>query len=254
MPELDPTQQAFDKLRQDVLPLIRRPGVDAARKSVRRRHSRNTAAGIFAVLAVTVASLVLPPQLLGLRPATEVSPSPTLPVTPIPSPVTPIPSSDDPVTPTQSGIPSSMPVGQSCIGDPIGVGWRTVGQDTDMRYAEHGTGSTDRPICPGVRLKIIWASYTLDERMNARLFRSGFVYIDRDHPRQIVHAQLPRGCNTWYVTRSDVRVPEFIDARWRRVNGAGGPFWDARYEIESIAYSSQTWSCLTPTPVPTATR
>lgn len=209
------------------------PGSETARQTVRRRRDRSALAAIIVLVCAAVTALLVPYLSFRDEPITKITPSPSAPASPEPS--------AGPAA--QPGAPSGNPTA-SCVSDPVGVTTQLPsGTSVPVRWMEARTGNTSRPLCPGVRLKLNWASYTVDSQMNATLYRSGSVSLDGKQGTAVINVQTPSGCHLWYVTGSDIPIPGYIDAAWRQMSGRAGPFWDEKHQQRGVIEEQQVWQC-----------
>jgi RNA polymerase sigma-70 factor (ECF subfamily) len=213
------------------------PGSDTARQTVRRRRDRNALATIIALVCAAVTALLVPYISFRDEPITKITPSPSV-------SASLEPSTGPEVQLVQPGaVPSSSPAA-SCVSDPVGLTTQLPsGTSVAVKWMEARTGSTTRPLCPGVRLKLNWASYTVDSQMNATLYRSGSVYLDGKQGSAVINVIAPPGCHLWYVTGSDIPIPGYIDAAWRQMSGRAGPFWDEKHQQRGVIAERQVWQC-----------
>src|SRR5688500_8484866 len=76
MNDRDELTAAFDALRAEVMPTVRRPGVGAARQTVRARRTRRRPGGVAGAAVLAVAAFGLP-GMHGDKPKPEETPTPS---------------------------------------------------------------------------------------------------------------------------------------------------------------------------------
>jgi RNA polymerase sigma-70 factor (ECF subfamily) len=240
---LDDQLKIVDQLPKDRLPKIHRPGAEAARRTVRRRRDRNTVLGVAVLTSLAIVSFILPGQVVK---------EPVIKPTPTPSPsASPSPQAS---TEAQPGAASPSPT-PSCISYP--AAWALNAMEANNSKVGFGEATYDQEysvtwvMCPGVRLRISWASYLNDGQGNLTLAYSGTVTLDNDNRQRTFQVQLPSACHVWFVTATDVPVPQTLQRSWLSTTGIGSPFWDDRVKRRSLIVEQPLGNCPSPTPTPT---
>jgi RNA polymerase sigma-70 factor, ECF subfamily len=226
----------------DPLPQVRPPGVEAARRAVRRRRDRNALLAVIALVSLAIATFVLPRELFR-TPAVEPSPtpSPTLQPTPTASAVAQAPA---------TGTPSAGP---SCTSLPMAVGlkgWDPTNIQLGFWDARARSYDPKLVMCPGVTLRIRWAEYSIDGLGTMRLQSSGSLTMDNAHPTRSFSLAPDTRCAMSVVTATDVPLPPTIDKAWYDTTGVGSPFWDARIGLRSQVAYTTLGVCPSPAPTP----
>jgi hypothetical protein len=207
MPDLDPLRPAFQDLRTAVLPTIRPPGVAAARQALRQRRTVRSiavaAAAVAALVGVIGAGLPAhrppPPE---IEPTTS-APEPVIPPSPPPSVPGPSPSPQASLTPTAGRPASTQPAGagrptpaSTCtpqgLVDVLDAKERSVG--VSARY----DGRLPGQLCPGERVRVFWASYTVEAGDVLRLYRSQEYFLDLNMPVARLDVTVARECSAAY--------------------------------------------------------
>ena len=227
------------RLREHEWPPVKAPGSEAARGTVRRRRDRNTLVAVIAMLSAAAVSLLVPFAINRTPPVIEITPSPS------------VQPSADPSTsasPAVVGAPAGS-ASPGCVSLPVAYAAEYVSSPVvPVGVFEARTGNTSKPLCPGVRLRINWASYTLDAQKNATLYRSGSLYLDNNSRRATITVEVAPGCQTWFITSTDVPTPAYMDSVYWQMRGRSGPFWSEELQQDSILATRTTWDCPTPTP------
>jgi hypothetical protein len=252
----DRLRDAFGELRTSAMRSIEAPGVDAVRRTVRRRRAAKLSAASLGFTGIALASAVALAQTGPVGGATRTTEPPTT-IT-LASSAAPSASQWEVPTPTPSDVtPSdSTPSGGVTAGATTATPCYAPGL---LRLTQPNTNNdvtvtwddSGYPACAGHSATWFWATYTLDASGNAHLFSSQKIMLGPLN--RVSHATLddPGGCGiAWYVVLGDVSIPSTIPAK--QVSGvAGGPEPFSR----SDGSSQQTqWdvrpNCTTPSPSP----
>ncbi len=227
-------------------PRVAPPGVDAASRTIRRRRDRNTLLGIVILVCLAIAAFVLPSRLFKeptIKPTPSLSPSTATQPTPA-APAEKPAATDPPITATSP----------ACVAYPVAVALNHLpADDARVGFKDPVRTSPDpsQVMCPGVRLKISWAAYSVDGRGNFTLVYSGSVYLDNQNRQRTFHVQLPSGCRAYFVTATDVPVPEVFTTSSISSKNVGGPFWDERLNGRSLIRQDSGGVCPADSPTPT---
>ncbi|MBB5871102.1 hypothetical protein F4553_004481 [Allocatelliglobosispora scoriae] len=241
MSDQDRLRAPFDDFRDRCLAETVPPGVDALRRTVRRRRTTRAmvAAGVAAL--VTIAAIALP----GLRATptpTEPTPSPTVSESVPPSP-TPTPTMSPSASPSHSTAPGSPRAGsgsgkQSGSGaDPCYV--RTLYWDIGPEHYYLPPGTAQK--CPSIKIKLVWAKYgwsPADQKIVRLSSSSTYLTAARPSFNTPDLSSPDNRCNTLTVLmRGNVSLPAsipnyFVDTSrvWTRFNA----FFKARGAVEML--------------------
>ncbi len=223
----DPLKAEFAALPSALL--IRPPGADAARRTVRRRRHRAIAsASVLAVLAVVA---------LGLGSAGYVRrpPRTTAAVNPSAMP-SPTPASPHPVAPT--GAPSSArtrtgttaPTTTVATGVPCHRYGAALLDTTTSSSVSVGVDQKGLyPLCPGERVRVFVATYSVDSNGVQHLFRSQVGYLDPAHNPITLTYQAPPCHAIIYVMSGNQTIKQTI------------PATDNLYQDGPLVYGSPQW-------------
>jgi len=228
-------------------PKIPRPGPEAARRTVRRRRDRNTVAGVAVLTCLAIAAMLLPSRLLK-EPIVESTPSPSPAVSAEPAPSASAEAqASAPPSPTAGG-------GPACIPYPIAQALNNLPADNArVSFMDPNLNTPDprQSMCPGVQLRISWVSYTLDGVGNLTLAYSGQVVLDNTNRQRTFQVRLPavpQRCYVYFVTATNVPVPQYMEKSWLYTKGPGSPFWDDRTKQRSLIREEPVGFCPPPSP------
>jgi hypothetical protein len=265
MPEESQAQSAFEQLRQEVLPHIRRPGVEAARRTVRRRRTRTALLSVVILAVVTATTWVslrsVPPREV----VVDASNSPSLVErtgTPDPSATVILPSAESTTTqqpiqpgqqtPVSPGV-STPPQNFGCLDYP--VGWAKgvpTGSTAEMGFGSATNNDSGWEMCAGVRLKVKWASYTVAYGGTATFYKSGFAYLDNNTKTTTLTAELPNDvCPMWIIFGTDIPIPTTTTLQERQTQNSSGPFWDSQAKRSVAHIVGEQYTCYSKSPPPT---
>jgi hypothetical protein len=229
MVDHDPLEAEFAALRSALL--IRPPGPDAVRRTVRRRRHRAIAsAGALAVLAVSALALsaagyVRPPQrTAAVDPS--VSPSPTVPAVPHPvGSAGPARPSSSPGHTAAARPPASATSGPPCHRYGAVLLDSTTSSSVTVRVDQQGL----YPLCPGERVRVFAATYSVDSNGVQHLFKSQVGYLDLGHNPVTVPYQTPPCHAIVYVMSGNQTIKQTI------------PATDNIYQDGPLVYGSPQW-------------
>jgi hypothetical protein len=228
MSDLDRLRPAFEELRGAVLPAVRPPGVAAARRTLRRRRrNRALVAAVVAGLAAAGLTGVLlrpPVPAPTADPSPSVTPSVTGSAAPVPtaagSPGVPPPRATTLPSPGASAtaggggrpppaapptpVSTCKPEGNVDLVSDINGLW-TVSARVDGRY--------DGQLCPDERIRVFWATYTVDGDGVLHLYRSAEHVVDDNNWEWKFRMDLPRQCSVaYYIVSGNAPVLTTISA------------------------------------------
>ncbi|OLB64557.1 MAG: hypothetical protein AUI10_10540 [Actinobacteria bacterium 13_2_20CM_2_72_6] len=209
MSEWDPLAAEFAAL--DAAVLTRPPGVAAAERTVRRRRrtlavaSTSLAVALVGVLGVAVAGLAAPPR-------------PVPPALPALSAAPDVPgwSPEPPVAPSavQPTIRSSVPAGSP--GNPGASCKRSGAVQLDLPQLTTVSVRVDPqgpyPLCPGERVRVFVATYSVDSKGTQALYRSQTSYLDAAHNPLTLGYQVPPCHAAIYVVSGGQAIRATIPA------------------------------------------
>jgi hypothetical protein len=192
MLERDPLAAEFAALRTAVL--TRPPGAAAAERTVRRRRRRGGLLGTALVVAVVAAVGV---GLAGFA----ASPRRVTPAAPEPAP--PAAGWSAWPAPPYLALPSPAPPAADRCGTDgaVEVGIPTLATVSVV---------VDQPLCPGERIRVVLATYSVDAAGNQRLYRTQVAFLDRTHNQLTLAYRIPPCHATIYVISGDRPVHETI--------------------------------------------
>lgn len=157
--DTDPIHAALAEAQAAVRPLVRAPGVGAARSLVRRRRMRRTATLVTLLLLVLGlgAFAAFPPRSSSI-PGTElsVSPTPTCSSAPVPSLSNGDLSEGDQVTVT---LAANGPSARQCPGETIRVAWAAYLYQKDGTQRLYLTSESILPPLGSDMMRVRWTRY-----------------------------------------------------------------------------------------------
>lgn len=199
MSERDPLRDALSATAQAVRPFVVPPGVEATRRTLRRRRARPAVAAVVVLLAFLGIAWVLPSAFP--TPPTDVVPSASASAdaspSATPSPTAgPTPSTPPGVVGQVNGGPaptrSSSPKAPSC------------NKAAAYAYSEGASGDSSRIgarlLCPGQRMRVFWASYEVLADGRQQLVASEVYYLTPAKPSVIAYVSIPERCPGLVVT------------------------------------------------------
>jgi hypothetical protein len=209
MPEREDLRAAFDDLRSTALPAVRPPGVAAAYTTLsRRRTARAVGAAVgLTVVAVVVGALLAtgyqaapPPADNGVTPG-PVDPSPTGSADADQPQAT---ATAKPRRPPRTARPHRPPPTPTCQPQAQVV----VSQDGDgiLATAQPATENQVGGLCPGVQVRVFWATYRVDDEQVQRLHASQAYTLDAQQPSVRFTLDLRAGCRSYYVASGDDEI------------------------------------------------
>lgn len=217
MSSRDPLVARFAALRAAVPATS--PGVEAARRTVAARRRRRLVGALAALALATSGIAVL---------ATHGSGTPQVATTPSSSASTFI--EPLPATPSQPAGPGAGTAGSPGTGSATSAPGRSPGSPTSCKPSLHAAVNNVKsavvtdgmqmdvslvypgPTCPNERLRVFWASYTIDEAGVQHLFRSGTASLDLTNPTVHFVAVTPTQCRSrmLYVAQGPAAIPSTI--------------------------------------------
>ncbi len=207
--ERDPLAAEFAALRTAVV--SRPPGVAAARRTVRRRRQRvvvgaaSLAVVVLAALGVAVAGFAAPPgHRSAPRPAADPVPSTGAPsLAPAAPPVLPGPS-----RPASAGAAPAVSSGAAC------TRYGAVVLDTPKQTSVTVRVDQDGPypLCPGERVRVFVATYSVDSTGGQHLYKSVTGTLDAAHNPLTLPLQVPPCHVTVYVISGNQQVKSALPA------------------------------------------
>jgi hypothetical protein len=248
MSSRDPLVSRFAALRAEVPSTA--PGVEAARRTVATRRRRRLVGAVAALVLATSGVAVVVARASG-TPQVATTPSPSVSTSIEPSPAT---SSRPPgpgagaggssVTGSPTSAPGRSPASSSpsCVPTMNANVTGVVGFDIDVSLAPA------KPRCPNERLRVFWASYTIDEADVQHLFRSGTSYLDPANPTVHFAAVMPTQClgRTLYVAEGPAVIPGTITTGTDMMKV--DPFRVPRPGIGNFLWASDRVACPSPAP------
>jgi hypothetical protein len=250
--ELDPLRSAFEQVRASVLPSIRPPGADRVTATVRRRRTvRSSVAGFAAVLMVLLGVWVVGAH--GDRhgpPSTEPSsPVPSLSV--LPSVPPPSLSAGPSATITAGAGPTvthhpAGGAGSPCVTDGIAEMVSMGSQGWQIQFFPVQDGNLAP--CPGYRIPVYWATYSLKPDGTGTLYAKGTIYLDAQHIRRSVPYRAPATCATVFIGHDWSSTPGTLSAYVMGdtfQQNSRQPFWDHKHDLPGVQ-----WDRFQPCPSP----
>jgi|KBSSwiStaDraftv2_1062776.scaffolds.fasta_scaffold21825_8 hypothetical protein len=151
----DPLRRAFDDVRESALRRIRRPGVEAARQTLRRRRNVRLAAGLL-LLVLCGVGVALNPWTDPSAPPPAASQSPSL-----------EPSSSPTVSPSASA-PVGEPSAPPCAADGRAILVRRNGSTVTVRFSPDGGPNAAGVLpCPGFKITVYLTAYFASDGGNS---------------------------------------------------------------------------------------
>jgi hypothetical protein len=251
MSEPTHVRDAFDNLRTATLPRITPPGVDAARRTLKRRRARRTATAFVAagVLAVGAIAGVTQPW---SRPSTPIG-------SPAPIPSASVSASPTPSAPTPSAVASSSPPaigpgqgggGAPCAKDGVGIP-TTSGDGTFVMKFSPWNSSAKAP-CAGVQVKV-WLVYYRTATDGTRSLANTEISYLTARKRSVPLSPQGGPCVSWLIGSGTGPIPDQLPAtdEWLNQPGPADPFWDAAHGQSGVREVSLSSECPVDTPSPT---
>jgi hypothetical protein len=217
----DQLRDTLRGLYNDALLHVMPPGVDRVRRGARRRTALQTTAGVVLVAVMVVVAFGQPWRLYGGSPVAP----PTATSTPGPTATRPTPSAS-PTAPasTSAATSTELASGGSTGGgsSPTGCVPQGVVDVTELMNYGYTSVSVRVPaehpdwsglICPGERVRVFWASYTVDPGGVQHLYRSEERMLDLATPswRMYIDMKWEGLCGpTWYVSKGSDGIPSTI--------------------------------------------
>jgi hypothetical protein len=245
MSSRDPLVARFAALRAAVPTTP--PGVEAARRTVATWRRRRLVGALAALALATSGIAVLATRASG-TPQVATTPSSSASTFIEPLPTTP----SQPVGPGAAGSPgtgstTSAP-GRSpgsptpCIPSLSANVTKIVGVQIEVSLAD------TKPRCPNERLRVFWATYTIDTAGIQHLFRSGTAFLDPTNPAVQFVAVNPTQCLTriLYVAQGSAAIPSTITTGTDMMKV--DPFRVPRPGIGNFLWASDPGSCPSPSP------
>jgi hypothetical protein len=245
----DPLRRAFDEVRASTLPRIRRPGVTAARQTLRRRRNVRLAAVLVALLVCGLSAALAPwngpaPH----PPVSSESPEPSPSASPLVSPS---------ATPQGVGDPSAPP----CAGDGRAVFVRRSGNTITVRFSPDGGPNAAGVLpCPGFFVGVFYNSWQSGNHNPSVGDRK---HLDSTHLTATMTVWDAADCVDWLVGYhySGINKPEpwlpagypgSVDWGQSPPRSTGAPyFWDTRHNRSAILDGARSFgACPTATPTP----
>lgn len=245
----DELRRAFDKVRSSTLPRIRRPGVAAARQTLRRRRNFRLVAAMLALLACGLGAALTPWQ---GRP---------------PTPPTASQSAEPSPTATPSAVPTPSPegVGQSsgppCATDGRAILVRRSGLNITVRFTPDGGPNTAGILpCPGFFVGVFYNSWNSQGHGPSV---GDVKYLDSTHLQVTMTVWDGDRCIDWLVAYHYTGVnqprpwqpsgyPSSVDWGQKPPRSSGPPYyWDSRHNRNNILDGATFFGpCPTATPTP----
>ncbi|GIF65736.1 hypothetical protein Ais01nite_37710 [Asanoa ishikariensis] len=221
-PPPDRVHHAFAELTESIDPLLRPPGVESVRETVRRRRQRRVGGVAAAAIAVAgvitlvrlplmeqpAANVAQPPTVGGtaahpsvlLPPYAPPTSAPTGPATSPPSTTAPEDDApDESIPPTQPDGAAIPPA--NCVSEVIAA----------------ATGSqlviSAGPVCPNAEIVVSWVTYETQRDGSQTLFATERHTLSAREPRVTTTLRESSVCvGPWYVLRSNPSIPLIIAA------------------------------------------